>query len=338
MSVRQLTKNQENAEAKFALPIVPASYFGIVLGLAGFGGTWRYASKLWALPEGVSQAIFAAAFLTWFLLVVLYVSKWVQSPEAARLELEDPIQCCFIGLIGVSTSLIAIASIPYSRPFALTLFTIGTLLTLGFAIWRTGGLWKGGRGHSSTTPVLYLPTVAGSFVTAIAAGNLGFIQFGQLIFGAGLFSWLAIESVLVQRLYVEEALREALRPTLGIQLAPPAVGALAYLSLTSGPPGFPAHALLGYAILQGCILARLVPWISKQPFAASYWSFSFGATALATAIIRMVNRGDSGFYVYAAFVAFVITNLLIFFLFGGTLWLLFKGKLLSTAAAPASRQ
>jgi tellurite resistance protein len=38
----------------------------------------------------------------------------------------------------------------------------------------------------------------------------------------------------------------AMRPTLGVQLAPPAVGAVAYLGVTQGPPDIFAHALIGY--------------------------------------------------------------------------------------------
>lgn len=263
-----------------ALPIVPASFFGIVLGLAGLGSSWRAAHRLWSLPSEIGEALMLAAVLGWALLLILYGAKWVMAREHALREADDPIQCCFLGLIGVSTSLIALAALPYSHLVAGALFAVGALLTLGFAVWRTGGLWRGGRDHAATTPVLYLPTVAGAFVTAIAAGALGLHEWGQLAFGAGAFSWLAIESVLLHRLYTLGPLPEALRPTLGIQLAPPAVGTLAYLAVTDGPPGLPAHALLGYGLLQALVLLRLLPWVARQPFAPSYWAFSFGVTAL----------------------------------------------------------
>jgi len=61
------------------------------------------------------------------------------------------------------------------------LFTAGAAFAVGFAVWRTGGLWQGKREHATTTAVLYLPTVAGSFVTAIAAAALGYADWGQVI-------------------------------------------------------------------------------------------------------------------------------------------------------------
>jgi tellurite resistance protein len=110
---------------------------------------------------------------------------------------------------------------PYFRLTAALLTAFGAALTIGFALWRTGLLWRGERDHGATTPVLYLPLVAGAFVTAMAAGSLGYSDWAQLAFGAGLFSWFAIESVLLHRLYTGAALPLPLRPTLGIQLAPP---------------------------------------------------------------------------------------------------------------------
>ena len=59
-------------------------------------------------------------------------------------------------------------------------------------------------------------------------------------------------------------------PTLGIQLAPPTVGAVAYLSLNGGAPDLAAHVLVGYGLMQALLLLCLLPWIMQQPFSASY--------------------------------------------------------------------
>ena len=60
--------------------------------------------------------------------------------------------------------------------------------------------------------------VAGGFVSGTVAAALGWDDWGQMLFGAGFFSWLAIELVLLHRLYTGEPLPPTLRPTLGIQL------------------------------------------------------------------------------------------------------------------------
>jgi tellurite resistance protein len=302
--------------------VVPASFFGSVLGLVGLGNTWRAAHRVWMLPAIWGELLMLLAGGVWTVLIVGYAAKWIFHRDQALAEIEHPIQCCFVGLLGVSTSLIAVGAAPYFPTVAHVLFVAGTLYTLIFGLWQTGLLWGGARDRSSITPVMYLPLVAGAFVTAIAASALGYAGWGQLAFGAGLFSWLAIESVVLHRLYTAEPLPLALRPLLGVQLAPPAVGAVAYLNVLGGPPDLAAHALMGYALLQGLLLIRMLPWIMKQPFAPSYWAFTFGATALATAPLLMIELGEKGAVASLAPYLFVAANLSVGLIAVGTLRLI----------------
>ncbi|WP_211109838.1 dicarboxylate transporter/tellurite-resistance protein TehA [Azospirillum oleiclasticum] len=315
------------------IPIVPASFFGMVLGLVGFGGSWRVAHEVWGLPAIVGETLMLAGGGVWAILIVLFVAKWLVAADEARAEAGHPVQCCFIGLAGVATMLVAIAVHPYTPPVALALFTVGSAFTLGFALWRTGGLWQGGRDPAAATPVLYLPTVAGSYVTAIACATLGFPEWGKLAFGAGVLSWLAIESVLVHRLYTAPAMPVPLRPTLGIQLAPPTVGAAAYASVTSGPPDLVVYGLIGYGLMQILILARLSRWIFAGGVAASAWSFSFGLTALATAMVKLAGRSDGGPIAVLAPPVFALVTAALALLMARTIWLLATGRLLPAAPA-----
>ncbi len=82
--------------------------------------------------------------------------------------------------------------------------------------------------------------------------------------------------MILHRAAVHEALPEALRPVLGIQLAPPVVGGVTYMSLSSGTPDLIALMLLGYGLYQALMLLRLLPWIRQQAFGPGYWAFSFG--------------------------------------------------------------
>jgi tellurite resistance protein len=316
---------------------VPASFFGIVLGLGGLGGAWRVAGRVWQLPSVIGEALMLIAGIVWAVVLALYAAKWIYAREDARQELEHPVQCCFVGLIGVATMLISIAALPYSRLAAQIAFAAGASFTLAFALWRTGLLWRGGRDPATTTPVLYLPMVAGAFVMATAASALGYREWGQLAFGAGLFSWLAIESVLLHRLYTVTSMPAPLRPTLGIQLAPPVVGGVAYLAVTTGAPDLVAHALLGYGLLQALLLLRLLPWIRQQPFAPSYWAFTFGATALAAVPLDMMERGSTGAVALIAPYIFVAANIVVGLIALSTLRLIVKGQLLPKAATGSPR-
>lgn len=317
------------------IPTVPASFFGMVLGLAGLGGAWRTAHLAWGLPALVGELLMLAAGLVWLAVTPLYGLKWFAAREVALTEAAHPVQCCFIGLAGVATMLVAGGAAPYSYDGALALYVVGAAFTTGFAVWRTGGLWMGERDPSHTTPVLYLPTVAGSFVAATVGAALGLADLGQFFFGAGFFGWLAIESVLLHRLLTAPGMANALRPTLGIQLAPPAVGAVSLIAVAPQAPLMMAHGLIGYGILQALVLLRMLPWILREPLAPSYWAFTFGVTALAGAPVRLLVLGDHGAVRYLAPVLFVFANLVVMIVAAGTLYRLFEHRVRVSAAKPA---
>jgi tellurite resistance protein len=311
--------------AGLKLPLVPAAFFGMVLGTVGLGGSWRAATKVWGLPAVVGETIILIGALVWLILLLLFAAKWIVAKQDALEEAAHPVLCCFIGLAGVSTMLSAGALLPYAHLLAQAVFIIGAVFTLLFAVWRTGGLWQGGREPASTTAVLYLPTVAGSFVTTIVGSAFGVADWAQFFFGAGLLSWLAIESVLISRLYAV-TLPPPLRPTLGIQLAPPAVGAVAYLSVHPGPPDIIAHMLVGYAVLQVLIMLRLLPWLLEGGFSTGFWAFTFGITALSTATIRLIERGDGGTIAVLAPILFVFANVVVGLIAAGTVYQLATGR------------
>ena len=314
--------------------IVPAGFFGIVLGLAGLGSGWRLAAHVWNLTPLVGEAVSLLAAAVWFVLILLFVGKWIWLRAEALAEFRHPVLCCFVGIVPVSTALAGWAIRPYCYPLALALASVGVVGQLVFSVYRTGALWKGGRDHSATTPILYLPTVAGSFVSAIVLSAFGHSSWAAPFFGAGLLSWLAIESVLLHRLYVVSELPPPLRPSLGIQLAPPAVGCAAYFGIAPGPPDLFAQGLIGYALFQALVLMRLLPWIARQPFTASYWAFSFGVSALGLDLLRCVERGDTGPLAIAAPYVFVIVNVIIGGLVVGTILQIFRGKLLPPPLVP----
>ena len=313
-----------------ALQFFPPSFFAIVLGLAGLANTWRAAHTAWLLAAEVGELLYVAAFLAWLVIAVSYALKWFIAPVEARREAEDPVQCCFIGLAGVSTLLIAQGVLPYSRPLAIVIFFLGAGFTFAFGVWRTGILWRGGRDPATTSPVLYLPFVAGGFVTGIVAAAIGWKAWGELAFGAAFFGWLAIESVLIHRLYTSPELSPALRPTLGIQMAPSAVGAACYLAVNDEHSYLLVHMMMGYAVLQLLLLIRLGKWIAEQPFGASYWAFTFGITAMASAAIRLSKEVHQEVYSILAPVLFLIANIVVISIAIGTLRLIAHGRFLPT--------
>ncbi|TDN67246.1 dicarboxylate transporter/tellurite-resistance protein TehA [Paraburkholderia sp. BL10I2N1] len=311
---------------------VPVSFFGIAVGALALANAWRVAVRIWPLPHGIAQLLTVSALAVWLIVVLAYGRKWLLHPDEARAEMSHPVQSSLAALGPVSSLLAAIALLDYSRPVAVVLFSVAVTTQLALGIFLQGRLWQGGRKPELVTPAIYVPAVASSFVAGTASAAFGWAQVGFWFFGAGLLSWLAIESLVLHRSAVHEPLPEALRPTLGIQLAPPVVGGVTYLSISHGVPDLFAQILLGYGLYQAILLLRLLPWIRKQPFAPSYWAFSFGVAALPTMAMRMVERGASGPVEWLAPILFVFANVAIGVLVVKTLGLMLRGELLPAAA------
>jgi tellurite resistance protein len=317
---------------------VPLSFFGIAVGLLAFANTWHAGVRLWHLPEEIAQVFTIAGLATWAGLLALYARKWFTHHADAIAELQHPLQSSFAALAPVASMLAAVALIPFSRDVATAVFVVALAAQLALGLALNGRLWTGGRPPELVTPAIYLPSVAQSFVAAAASAALGWHQLGLLFFGVGLLAWLALESLILQRAATGTPLPPALRPLLGIQLAPAVVGGGSWLGLTTGVPDMFAWLLLGYGLYQALLLLRLLPWIREQAFVPGYWAFSFGTAALPTLAMRMIERGATGLVADLAPALFVAANVVFALLIAGTLRLLARGTLLPLIApTPVAR-
>lgn len=263
----------------------------MVLGLSGLGQAWRVAARLWGLPAIIGEVLLLVASLVWLALLVSYLVQAVTRPDVTANEFRHPVQGSTPALLSVSTLLIVLAAIPYSRPLAWTLAIAAIAWHLAFSLWHTGALWQGGRDALDTAPTLYLPTVAGNFTSAAALGGLGHPDWGWLFLGAGLFSWLALESLIIQRLWHPKAVPAPQRPLLGIQFAPPVVCSMAWLMLEPGRADHWLLMLWGYGLFQLLLGIRLGAWLGEQPFAPTYWAYTFGIAAATVSGMKLALLG-----------------------------------------------
>ncbi|EJM4802065.1 dicarboxylate transporter/tellurite-resistance protein TehA, partial [Salmonella enterica subsp. enterica serovar Brandenburg] len=213
---------------------LPAGYFGIVLGTIGMGFAWRYASQIWAISHWPGDIMVILAMIIWALLTLAFLSRLVRFPHSVMAEVRHPVMSSFVSLFPATTMLVAIGFVPWYRPLAVALFSVGAVIQLAYAAWQTAGLWRGAHPEEATTPGLYLPTVANNFISAMACGALGYNDAGLVFLGAGVFSWLSLEPVILQRLRSCGELPAVLRTSLGIQLAPALVACSAWLSVNGG--------------------------------------------------------------------------------------------------------
>jgi len=308
---------------------MPVSFFSMAVGTLAWGQIWQAASLVWSLPAWLVDVASALGLLAWLLLLLAYASKCWVHPKAVRAEFGHPVQSAMTALLPVSTLLAALTLRPWFSELAWGLWVLGVATQLVLGLCLAGRFWQGGRAAESVNATAYLPSVAQNFVAATACASFAWPTLAALFFGAGLFSWLALESMVMARAATLAPLEPAQRPLQGIQLAPPVVGGLSYLSLTSGPPDLMALMLFGYGLYQALLAIRQLPWTLQAPLAPSYWAFSFGVMALASMGLRLWARApDEGLWQLLAPLLFAFANGVFVMLLWHTARLGLQGRLL----------
>lgn len=312
-------------------PRLPLAIFAVPLGLLALANAWRAAAGVWPSVAPVAELLFGASALVWLGVAIGFVRSALRDRGAAWRDFRDPLQGSFAGILPVTILLLGIGAAPHDVAIARCVVGLGIALAASVALHQVGLLWQGGRNLESVLPSVYVAAGAGGFVSASAASTIGQPGVAQLAFGVGLLSWLALDALVVVRLYGGAPLGPAQRPTLGLQFAPPAIGAVAYLNVGSGAPDLVAHALLGYALLQAALFVRNVRWIAAGGVGLGFWSVSFGVAALPTAALRLVSHGDAGAVTALAAPLFALGNLVIAGLVVRTTFLAARGRLIPAA-------
>jgi len=311
---------------------MPVSFFSMAVGALAWGQSWQAAALVWPLPTWLVTVASALGLIVWVALLWGYARKCLRQAQAVRDEFKHPVQSAMTALLPVSTLLAAITLKPGMPELAWGLLALGLSTQLVLGLWLAGRFWQGGRAPESVNASVYLPSVAQNFVAATACASFGWPTLAGLFFGAGLFSWLALDAMVMARAATLDALEPALRPLQGIQLAPPVVGGLSYLSLTSGPPDLMAMMLFGYGLYQALLAVRQLPWTLQADFAPSYWAFSFGVMALASMGLRLWARApDEQLWQLLGPTLFGVANLVFAVLLWNTVKLFAQGRLLPPA-------
>lgn len=309
--------------------------FAMPLGVIGLAGAWRRLAALdgpQAPAHGVADALLWTGLALLALLLALWIARIALHPRIVRTEWDHPVLGALSALLPVAVLLgVAQVATRWSASHAIAWpIALAALVLIGVNAWNIVGRLSTGRiPPELVTPALYVPTVAGGLVGALALSALGQAGWAALLFGMGLSAWALLEMRILHRLFAGP-LPPPLRPTLGIEMAPASVGTLTLAMLW---PLLPAEVLVAcLGIASGPILAVLTRWRywTAVPFSAGFWSFSFPIAAMAAAIAETVRRG--GWPAEVAWIAVGIGSALIVFLALRTVLLLVQGRLLPAPA------
>ena len=305
----------------------PVGLFAIPVGLLALGGAWRRAHAFgWSAAPLIGDVLAWSALPLLALLLTLYLLKCLRHPQALATEFTHPVAGSLSALMPLALLLVTTYFGQPRHPGWLALTLVTLALQGVIAVRIVSIITMAALPDSAVSPALYIPPVAGGFVGAMAIDVLGYPGWAALLFGMGLVSWALLEVRVLNRLF-EGAMPEALRPTIGVELAPPTVGTLAASVIWPQLPG--EVLIVGLGVASGPLVAVLAryKWWSRVPFSIGFWSFSFPLAAFAGGMVEVVRRG--GWPPFVGGIALAVASGVIAYLLARTGLLLARGRLIA---------
>lgn len=259
---------------------IPLNTLAIAFGLVGLADVWTSATSALRLPSGIADAFWVVAAIAWIWLLVAHTRRGNTSAGTLTDQLRHPLQGPIAALAPIVGMLLGADLYSFS-PLAGQIVVVAFMAVTGlFAAWLISTWLGGGLEMESLHGGYFLPTVAGGFIAATAAAEVGLTTLAVGAFAVGAFFWVVMFALITARLMFRPALPAPLVPTLAIFVAPPAVAGTAWF-LIAPTPGPVDYALTGIAVLMLLVQLALVPRYRKLPFSLGFWSFTFPFAAVA---------------------------------------------------------
>jgi tellurite resistance protein len=290
----------------------PVTLFSSVMGIGGLSLAWRRAARVWDVPAWPAQALFWTALAVFVVVATLYALKWVQHPAAARAELRHPIRMTFVPTVTIALLVLAIAGQDLVTGAARVAWWVGTLgqLTLTVLV-LSAWFGRADIAMGQMTPAWFIPIV-GNVVSPLAADQIGSVELAWFAFAVGMVFWVALLPLLLHRLLLHEApMPTKLLPTLAILIAPPAVAALSWQSLTGRIDDPLGRVLFAAAMMFTVLLVAQIGRLRAVPFALPYWAYSFPFAAATVAAIAMAGARPSPVYDVIGAVLLTVTTVVV---------------------------
>ncbi|GAA3938556.1 hypothetical protein [Actinoplanes auranticolor] len=258
---------------------VTPNVFGMPFGVCGLAQVWSTAHAVAGLPRWPADALWVAAACIWLAALIWYLGNVIRGGRI-RTELRDPVFAPFTALIVIVPMLLGIALGGHARAVGETVFLVALVLTMAVGSWLSGEWIIADLQLAQWHPGYLLPTVAGGLIAAGGSAVFGYPTLAMVLFGYGVVCWLVLGSIVQVRLFTAPALPPALRPTIAIDAAPPAVAGNAWFLINGGHIDAIAAGLVGYAILMALVQLRMIPVYRQVPFGPGWWAYSFSYAAV----------------------------------------------------------
>jgi len=277
-----------------SLEYFPVQLFAIIMGLSGFAIVFAKAYHILDFSYWFYAFILFIDTLLFLVIFTSYMLKIATYPKAVMQEINHPIKSSFMASISVSFLLISIAYYDFAPTLSIILWFIAAPLQLFFTLlvikyWISNDLEVV---HSN--PAWFIPIV-GNVLVPVVGVEAAPIYVSLFFFSLGMFFWIVLFTIMMNRIIFHNPLAKKLVPTFFIFIAPPAVGFISYLKITDGSIDMFSIFLYSIALFTLLLLLFMLRMYDVKMFFISWWAYTFPLAAITIATLLMHNIYHSTF-------------------------------------------
>jgi tellurite resistance protein len=285
----------------------PISFLAVALGLMGFTLAWQKAEAILGLPFQASMPLLMLSSAVFSIILLAYLAKLARHPVDAKKEFFHPVKMNFFPLLAKILLVMGIIFLDINMAASAFLWWAGVALQFLFMMAILPAWFrKGGFEPHHMSPAWFIPIV-GCMIIPIAGVAHFPAELSWFFFSVGVFWWLVLSVIVINRMIFHPAIPEKLMPTLFILFAPPLIGYISLFKLLGEASR--AGDMLYYAgLFLFLLVASQYRSLSRIRFYLSWWAYSFPLAALSIATFLMYHSGNQEFFRLLSWGIFALLN------------------------------
>lgn len=303
----------------------PIMMFAIIMGLAGLTIVFQKAEEILGMKGDIGYILALIDALLFILILLVYFFKIVKHFGEVKKEFSHPVRINFFAASAISFLLISIVYHSIDKDIAFYTFVIGTVMQTFFTFYTINFWINKNMEIQHSNPAWFIPIVGNVLVPVAGAG---FVDMNLLMyyFSIGLFFWVVLTSILINRIIFHHQLAIKFVPTLFIFIAPPAVAFIAYIKMYGEYDMF-AAMLYNLALFFSFLLFFMFKNFVNLKFFISWWAFTFPLAAVTIASMLAYKMTHIAIYSYFSYLFMFITTLVVIIVGYKTIQHMFKKEI-----------
>jgi tellurite resistance protein len=291
----------------------PISFLSIALGLIGFTLAWQKAEEILHIPVSATLILLYISIAVMVIISFIYLLKIIRYPGEVKSEFNNPIKINFYPILAKLFLITSIIFLSIDLIISKYLWWLGVIIQFVFTIVILSSWIRHERYEiHHINPAWFIPVV-GCLIIPIAGVKHFSPDLSWFFLSIGLFWWLILTTLVINRMIFHRPIADKLVPTLFILFAPPFIGFIAMTKLLGGL-NMGGNLLYYFGAFMFILIMFQFRMFSKLHFYLSWWAYSFPMSALTIATLLMYHETGSFFYQVASWILFVALNALIILL------------------------